>query len=79
MFIIDRRINRHRMEIDELKTMITIHAKLMETNSKDTAEVLEIVTLGKGFFKVLGWIGTGIKLVAAITVPLAAVYLWFKK
>jgi hypothetical protein len=67
------------MEIEELKAMISTHAKLMEKNSKDTAEVLEIVTLGKGFFKVLGWIGTGIKLIAAIVAPLAAVYLWWKK
>jgi hypothetical protein len=78
VFVLERRVDRHRHEIDELKTMIQTNGEAVEKNSLATKEILEIVTLAKGFFKVLGWIGTGIKLIAGIGVPIAAFIYWLK-
>lgn len=40
--------------------MERIEAKL-DANSAKTDEVHEIISVAKGFFKVLGWIGKGVK------------------
>ena len=70
-WILERRVDRHREEINELRS-------LMEKNTKDTTEILEIVTMGKNFFKVLGMLGTAIKTIAAVGVPIAAFIYWLK-
>ena len=70
-WILERRVDRHREEINELKV-------LMQKNTKDTTEILEIVTMGKNFFKVLGMLGTAIKTIAAVGVPIAAFIYWLK-
>lgn len=38
----------------------------VERNAATASEVLEIVTMAKGFFKTLGYIGAGIKWVGGI-------------
>jgi hypothetical protein len=70
-WILERRVDRHREEIEELKALV-------KKNSADTSEILEIVTMGKNFFKVLGWLGTAIKTIAAVGVPIAAFLYWLK-
>ena len=57
--------------------MDSIEAKI-DANSKDTAEVLDIMRMGKSFFKVIGHIGSFIKWVAAIGAPVVAFYLALK-
>ena len=47
---------------------------LMKKNNEDTNEVLEIVRMGKGFFRVLGLIGTAIKWAVGIVAPVVALY-----
>ena len=47
----------------------------IDGNSADTKEVLDILHAGKGFFKVVGWIGNVVKWAAAIGAPLVA--FWF--
>jgi len=59
------------------KRMGTIE-KALEDNTAATKEVLEIVTMGKSFFKVLGWIGKGIKIIAGIAAPCIALYAAWK-
>lgn len=71
IYILERRIDRHRLELNELKEML-------QTTNENVSEVLDIVRLAKGFFKVLGWIGNGIKLIAAVGVPIAAFIYWLK-
>lgn len=46
----------------------------IDGNSADTREVLDILHAGKGFFKVVGWIGSMVKWAAAIGAPLIAFY-----
>lgn len=70
-WILERRVDRHREEINELRS-------LMEKNTKDTTEILEIVTMGKNFFKVLGMLGTAIKTISAVGIPIAAFIYWLK-
>jgi hypothetical protein len=50
------------------------HEALLTENTAATQEVLEIVTLAKGFFKVLGHIGTGVKWLTGIATGI--VTLW---
>jgi hypothetical protein len=65
-----------RLERDD-KRMDTIEVSLA-ANTKATNEVLEIVLMGKSFFKVLGWIGKGIKIAAGIAAPCIAAYAAWK-
>jgi hypothetical protein len=46
----------------------------IDGNSADTREVLDILHAGKGFFRVVGWIGNVVKWAAAIGAPLIAFY-----
>lgn len=71
VFILERRVDSHAAELIELKS-------LMATNNTQTKEILDIVGLGKAFFKVLGWIGTMIKPIVAIVLGIAAVVTWIK-
>ena len=57
--------------------MDRIETKL-DNNCSDTAEVLEILRLGKSFFKVIGYVGSFIKWVAAIGAPVVAFYFALK-
>lgn len=40
----------------------------------DVAEVLEILRMGKSFFKVVGYFGTFVKWVTAVGAPIVAIY-----
>ena len=72
VFVLERRVDRHRDEINELKA-------LMSKATEDTAEILEIVTTAKSFFKVLGWIGDKLKTIMAIVGVVSAAILWIKQ
>ena len=65
IYILERRVNSHAVELVTLKQML-------ETNGKNTAEVLEIVSLGRSFFRVLGWLGSVLKPIAVIVGVIAA-------
>ena len=51
---------------------------MMETNNIQTKEILDIVGLGGAFFKVLGWIGSMIKPIAAVVHTVSAAVTWDK-
>lgn len=78
VYVLERRVDRHRTEIEELKTLVKANGTLVEKNSADTSEILEIVTLAKSFFKVLGWIGDKLKTILAIGGAVSAVVAWFQ-
>lgn len=71
VFILERRIDRHRDEINELKLMV---AKTTE----DTTEILEIVKTGKSFFKVMDWVGTKIMAVAGLIGMIVGIVVWLR-
>ena len=71
VFILERRVNVHSSELLAIKQMLV-------TNTENTAEVLEIIGLGRSFFKVLGWIGDMLKPIVAIVAAISAFILWFK-
>ena len=48
--------------------MDRIEAKL-DSNSKDTAEILDILNLGKSFFRAIGYFGAFLKWSTAIAAP----------
>ncbi|MEI6599903.1 MAG: hypothetical protein WCN21_05490 [Comamonadaceae bacterium] len=51
---------------------------LLDQNCSDTSEVLDILRMGKSFFRLLGYLGAFIKWVAAIAAPLLALYFTLK-
>lgn len=53
--------------MDRIEAMIKI-------NTADTTEVLEILRLGKSFFKLAGYVGSLIKWSAAVGAPVVAFY-----
>jgi hypothetical protein len=76
LFMYSRRIDRHRQELDGLKVMLKANTETTEANNKATAEVLEIVTMGRNFFKVLGWVGAQIGPLAKVGIFVGAFYFW---
>lgn len=71
VFILERRVNDHAAELKDLR-------KMMETNNIQTKEILDIVGLGRAFFKVLGWIGSMIKPIIIIVGAIAGAVAWMK-
>jgi hypothetical protein len=76
--LVERRLDRHRKDIDELKTMITANGKAVEKNSAETSEILDIVRMGKSLFKFVGWMSEQVKTVLAIGGAIGAAIAWFK-
>jgi hypothetical protein len=76
--LVEKRLNRHRKDIDELKTLIKANGDAVEKNSEDTAEILAIVTKGKNFFSVLDWVGTKVVGVGTLIGMIVAAVLWLR-
>ena len=51
-----------------------VHADILKNNS-ETSQVLDIVKVGKGFFKVLDWLASIIKWMLALAAPV--VVFWY--
>ena len=73
IFLLERRVDRHREEIEELKKMVAANGAQTEKYGKSTDEILEIITTAKAFFKVLGWLGEKLKPIAVIVMTLAGI------
>jgi hypothetical protein len=78
VYLYGRRLNRHRAELEAIKKLLSANIETTVANSEQTAKVLEIVTLGRNFFKVLGWVGAQIGPLAAIVALFYAIYLFAK-
>jgi hypothetical protein len=72
--ILQRRVDRHRHEINELKD-------LMITNVAGIDEVLSIIRSAKTFFSGLGWFADKIKSIASFVVVIggAVAVIWYKQ
>lgn len=71
VFVLERRVNGHQTELTTIKRM------LAENNLK-TAEVLEIIGLGRSFFRVLGWVGNTLKPLMVIGAAVTGTVVWLK-
>lgn len=85
VFILERRVDRHREElnahmvhIEELKTMVKANGVQVEKNSADTSEILQIVTMGKSFFRVADWVGTKVVGLATLVGMIVAAVMWLR-
>lgn len=52
---------------------------MLDANNEATAELLEIIKMGKGFFKALGWIGRVVRAIILWVAPIvtALIGLWY--
>ena len=64
---IEKRLTEGALRMDEIE-------RKLDTNNKATSEVLEILQSAKGFFRVLGYIGTAVKWLMGIGAAAGALY-----
>lgn len=69
---VHERLNRGDLRMTRIET-------LLAKNCTDTAEVLDIMRMGKSFFRAIGYVGRFIKWAAAVIAPLVAVYLTWRE
>lgn len=79
MYLLDRRTITHAQLIKDMQTRMAKMEELQKLNSAATTEILSIVTLGKGFFKVLGFIGTLFKPLVALALLGTMLSVWLAK
>lgn len=65
---VEERLTKGSEQMKELREVQKSIMAQLAANSADTAEVLEIVHAGKGFFKLAGYIGTFIKWSSAVVI-----------
>lgn len=79
------KVNGVQAQVKSLKAQVeATHEKVtciegkLDTNNAATAELLEIIQMGKGFFRVVGWIGKWLRRIVMWVVPpvAAIVGLW---
>ncbi len=63
-----------RDELKLIRAELLANSELTAKNTKSTAEMLELFDAAKGAFKVLGWIGTGIKWSAGFAAACVAIW-----
>jgi len=65
--LIEKRLSEGSTEMNGLR-------KDLDNNNRATNEVLEIVRMGKNFFKVSNWLGKGIAWLAGVTTSIASIW-----
>lgn len=67
-----------KQQLKEARAQIACVATQLSANNKATDELLEIIQMGKGFFRAVGWIGKWLRrIVMWVVPPVAAVIgLW---
>ena len=68
------RVTRIEARLEEGAGRMDKQETLLAENTAATKEVLEIVTMAKGFFKALGHIGNAIKWVTGLAASVAALW-----
>lgn len=66
-----------RQEQSEFRAELKKNSEMTADNAESTKEMVEIFGTAKGGFKVLGWIGTGIKWLGGISIAMAGMYAFF--
>ena len=74
--ILDRRIKEHTEQLANGQIRMDTLETMMVKNNADTGKVLEIVTMGENFFKVLGWFGEKLKTILALGGAVSAFVYW---
>ena len=69
-----KHIPERRKEDRGMSGRVTALEEAMRVNTEATQEVLEIVSMGRSFFKVLGHIGAAIKWCAGLTTAGGVLY-----
>jgi hypothetical protein len=64
--------------LDSLAGKFDDHIRVSNETNTLVTEVLDILHAGRGFFKIVGYIATGIKWTAAFVAPLVALYYTLK-
>lgn len=67
-------VDKTQKEVEQLSASVTELKESVDTLTKSTADMVEMFEAGRGAFKVLGWIGTGIKWAASLAA--GGVALW---
>ncbi len=75
---VTERLDKGQNRMDKIELTIKNLDNKIESNNTDTAEILEIVKAGRGFFKVMGWIMKGIGWTASIAAPIVGLYFALK-
>lgn len=63
---------------DELNRKVDANTKITASIKSDTGDIVDFFNAGKGTFKVLGWLGKGIKWVSSVALAIGAVYAAWK-
>lgn len=66
------------MRVHTLEQEMRLLRESTERNAESTAKVLEIITMAEGFFKVLGYMGSGVKWLGSIGVLAGSMYAAWK-
>jgi len=74
--ILGVKIKEHSDQLAAGKTRMDVLETMLVKNNADTKKVLEIVTMGENFFKVLGWIGEKLKTILALGGLISAFLYW---
>lgn len=72
---ISRHIEDLQVEVSNLKNDVADMQRALSANSALTAEIHEWVGAGKGFFKVLGWIGKAVRWLISMAAVVGAAYM----
>jgi len=71
---ISKRLDDHDGRFADGSDRMTRIESKIDANSADTSEVLDILRLGKSFFRILGILGDVVKWGAAVAAPIVALY-----
>lgn len=77
----DARLIQGDARMSSIEAKQDAHSKKLDANSADTAEILEIVRMGKSLFRFAGWFGGLFKWTLGIAVGISTLWalVWPKK
>lgn len=75
---VNDRLDKGQTRMDRIETTIKNLDNKIESNNIDTAEILDIVRAGRGFFKVIGWAMKAMGWLAGIVAPVIGLYFVLK-
>jgi hypothetical protein len=73
-----KRMTDIEASLTELGAKFDLHIATSQATNATVLEVLDILHAGKGFFRVLGYIATGIKWIAGLAAPIIGLYIAMK-
>lgn len=76
---VQKQVEAVKAQLEASATEIARIRAMLDSNNEATAELLEIIKMGKGFFKALGWIGKVARAIILWVAPIATalIGLWY--